>query len=168
MERFAATQIRHRLLLQTDQQWANGLKIFLYEGAERAGGALTVEIFYINVDPLWVLLTKMWSSDQLCVATWDGMYCCFPESLINRKAIRFFVCSTPGQHTIRDVYQQRNYRELPPEESFGLDEFAFTQSRWIGDKLSLRIGFSTVQHGACKALEEIRFGFDKDGVMVYR
>lgn len=134
---------------------------------QRENGGLGVEIFYVDKDPWWVLLTKVWASEQLCVATWDGMYCCFPESLIDQKAIRFFVCSTPGQQHIRSVFLSRKYTELPAEHSFSLDEFTLDHERRIGDRFSRRVEFSSAPHGVCEALAKYYFRFGLNGMIVY-
>ena len=141
----------------------NNSKHVLYQ---RKNSDLGVEIFYVDKDPWLILLTKTWSSEQLCVATWDCMYCCFPKSLIDQKAIRFFVCSTPGQQKSREGFLKRKYTELTAEHCLSLDEF--THDRWIGDGLSRLVRFLSAPSGVCEALKKYYFRCHLNGVIVHQ
>ncbi|KAH1805722.1 hypothetical protein KXX35_000425, partial [Aspergillus fumigatus] len=131
-----------------------------YAGAEfikykHAESGRRVRFVIVPCEPLEFVLTKLWSTHIMNFATWDGMYCLFPESCLHRKQMCFLRCQSGRELRAYEKYVERGFGRCDMDLSLALREFE--SERFVGDDLTYRVVFSGVEGMAPEALPLIRF-----------
>lgn len=104
----------------------------------------------VPCDPLVYVLTRFWSTHIMNFATWDGMYCLFPESSLLRKQMCVVRCRRGRELKAYDKYVRRGFGRGEMDLPLHLREFE--GERFVGDELTHRVVFSGVEGMVAKAL----------------
>ncbi|KAH1805913.1 hypothetical protein KXX35_010022, partial [Aspergillus fumigatus] len=139
----------------------SGMEVVKYEDAE---SGRSVDIVVVN-EPLVYILMRFWSTHIMNFATWDGMYCLFPQSVLVRKQMCVVRCRDVRELKAYDKYVGRGFFwggvDLP-------DLGEFQSERFVGDDLTYRVVFSgvEVEGRVPMALRSVRFVVRKTGVTI--
>lgn len=122
----------------------------------------SVQLVVLRVSPVPYILGTFWASHLMNFATWEGMYCVFPESTLQRKEMRVFSCSTVSELKAYDKYVRRGFKRMELCASDVLGEFQ--GHRFVGDGMTRRVGFSKAREGSEQEFMGELFSVGEQGV----
>ncbi|KAH1805987.1 hypothetical protein KXX35_009945, partial [Aspergillus fumigatus] len=131
-----------------------GAEVIKYKHVE---SGRRVDFVIVSSEPLVYIVREFWSTHLMNFATWDGMYCLFPESCLLRKQMCFVRCRSGGELRAYEKYVERGFGRCDMDLSLSLREFE--SERFVGDELTHRVVFSgvEVEGRVPKSLRSIRF-----------
>jgi hypothetical protein len=137
---------------------------FVYK---RAGTGVRLALYATSCEPLQHVVSLAWSTHLMNIATWEGIYCPFPQVTLRDR--RMFVLREPDANELQvyDHYLSCGFMRIPSEEVARASPFG--KDRWIGDVDSERRGFTfgneIVQAlGALEFLRTVTFNVSIYGV----
>jgi hypothetical protein len=111
--------------------------VFAYENN---GIRCKVWMIVTECDPLEHIMRTAWGTPVLNIATWEGMYCLFPEITLGQRQMVVRFKLNEGELRAYDLYAARGFRRVRYDQV--RDEQWTDKARFFGDDDTVRVGFS--------------------------
>ncbi|KAK9577977.1 hypothetical protein V6Z92_008670 [Aspergillus fumigatus] len=97
-----------------------------------------VQIVVLRQDPVRYILEMFWGTHLMNFATWEGVYCLFPETTLKHKMVVLH-SREEAELSAYDKYCQRGFLRVRRKEVEDIGEFR--GERDVYDHLTCRVGF---------------------------
>lgn len=116
--------------------------------------------------PVWGFMTHFWSSHVFNLATWEAIYCLFPEATMQNRMMHIFPGRPWGSGEVLERWFSRGFSRAAGNEKFSSSEFQ--SERYFGDSMTYRLGFSKSDGVVPEVLRQVRISIDRNGsVCIY-
>ena len=118
----------------------------------------------VEGEPLRGLLMYGWSSAVFQFATYEGIYCLFPEATLEKREMHMFDDRSYGNANSYRWWIERFVR-VSPKERFRSEEFEGDRS--FGDEWTHRVPFSSASNEVPEEMKQIRFSLSDKATQVW-